>query len=74
MSGGSACLILIVPVRAANLHFQGVDVPAGSHSMVIAYEPFSFRAGFFVTLLTIMLIGIGVAGTRPGALHGNGGN
>ncbi len=43
-----------VPIYRANLAFRAVEVPAGIHRLVMAYEPASFRWGLAVTGATVV--------------------
>jgi hypothetical protein len=43
------------PARA-NYAFRAVQVPAGTSRLQLAYEPFSFRIGVYMTLFTVMAL------------------
>lgn len=36
--------------------FRSVPVPAGKHHLVFLFQPFTFKLGFYITLLSILLI------------------
>ena len=41
-------------IRRADLLFRAVRLPAGSHHVILSYEPWSLRVGMAVTLLTVL--------------------
>ncbi len=45
------------PVLRANYVFRGVVVPAGAHRVVFTYEPDDLRTGFYLSLVTLLLLG-----------------
>ncbi len=56
-------------IYVADHAFRAVVVPAGTHQIEFAYEPFSFRVGAAVSLSTLVVLMVGlllaVAGPRP---------
>lgn len=44
-----------VPIHRANGCMRAAPVPAGQHTLRFRYEPFSFRAGLFLTLTALLL-------------------
>ena len=53
------------PVYAANLLFRAVEVPAGTHRVVMYFQSDQFRLGMLVTLLVLAaLAGVWVAAVR----------
>lgn len=44
------------PVLRANVLFRAVEVPAGTHQVLIQYQPLSFYLGFTGTLVTILCL------------------
>lgn len=47
-----------VPIERVNFLMRGVRLPAGTHRVVMRYEPASYRAGLLVSLLAL----VGLAG------------
>jgi len=43
----------VVPLWRANYAFQAVEVPAGEHEVILAYQDKALLAGFVVSLLTV---------------------
>jgi hypothetical protein len=53
-----------VPVLRANYAFRAVPVPAGTHEVVIRYQPDALRGAALASgALLVLLVGVGVAGT-----------
>ena len=46
---------------AANELIRGIPVPAGQHTLEFVYEPGSVRAGFRITLLSVLIL-LGLSG------------
>jgi hypothetical protein len=44
-----------VPVLDANYAFSGIPVPAGSHEVRFIFDPWSFKAGVAITILSIVM-------------------
>lgn len=42
-----------VPIRAANLAFRAISVPAGPHTITFVYRPLSFRLGLIISAATL---------------------
>ena len=42
-----------VPISNVNINSIGIQVPSGKHKIELYYDPFSFKLGLFVTLLTM---------------------
>lgn len=56
-----------VPILPANGAFQAVPAPAGSHTVMLAYRPVSFRIGAGLSLATLLgLAGLALARRRRG--------
>ncbi|HUQ63938.1 MAG TPA: YfhO family protein [Acidimicrobiales bacterium] len=54
-----------VPVRAADILFQSIDVPAGSHQVTLRYEPASVKYGLVATALGLLLtVGLSALAVR----------
>lgn len=47
-----------VPIVRCNGLFRGVPTPAGEHSIVFAYRPWSFRIGLLVSLGTVVVLAL----------------
>jgi hypothetical protein len=47
-----------VPLYNANFLFRAVPVPAGSHQVVLVYQPFSFYLGVLISLGTWAWLGV----------------
>jgi hypothetical protein len=43
-----------VPIRVANTLFRAIEIPSGTHTLVIEYRPRSFAAGAGISLLTVV--------------------
>jgi hypothetical protein len=43
-------------IRRANLFFRAVPVPAGNHMVEFRYEPWSFKIGQIVSLVTVLFV------------------
>jgi hypothetical protein len=56
-------------VERVDYLIRGVPVPAGAHTVVFTYEPLSFRAGWIVSLLALLVIlaAAGIGWRRRGA-------
>jgi len=50
-----------VPVHRVNYLLRGVQVPAGSHELVMSFEPASYQIGYLVTLLSTLFAYGGLA-------------
>ncbi|MDZ4225564.1 MAG: YfhO family protein, partial [Candidatus Andersenbacteria bacterium] len=59
-----------VPIKRVDSLFRGVEVPAGSHSVVLQYKPSWLKVAFVVTVLAlsciVMLIYVGLKGFAVG--------
>lgn len=56
-------------IRRADLLFRAVRVPAGTHHVVLSYEPWSLRVGAAVSLLTALAAGLTLIGAIEKALR-----
>ena len=55
-----------VPVYRANHAFRAVALPAGAREAVFAFEPRSYRIGWWVSCGALVLLAVaGVAARRP---------
>jgi hypothetical protein len=56
-----------VPLWRANQAFQAIEIPAGNHTVVLAYQDRSFRVGVAVSALTVLvgLAGFVISRRRP---------
>jgi hypothetical protein len=54
-----------VPLWRANHAYQALAVPAGRHQVTLIYKDLAFRAGAFVSALTLLVCLINLACVRP---------
>jgi hypothetical protein len=47
-----------VPVTRANYAFPAIFIPSGPHHVRFSFEPWTFKAGLSVTILTLVLFGV----------------
>jgi hypothetical protein len=52
------------PVRRADFLLRGVPVPAGAHRVEFSYEPASWRAGWIISLVTLLGLLAAIAAGR----------
>lgn len=53
------------PVLRAYTALRAIPVPAGAHTVVLRYEPFSVRFGLILSGMSVMLVGVGSLQRRP---------
>lgn len=62
-----------IRLSTVNYAFRAMRVPSGNHRITLAYRPFSFRLGLYLTLVAVLLlIGLLVAGIRLFRVKGRG--
>ena len=54
-----------VPILPADLAMRGVDVPAGRHTVVMSYEPSSWRHGLEGAAITLLAFVVGMFAVPP---------
>ena len=50
-----------VPIHRVNFLLRGIEVPTGSHELVMRFEPASYRIGYLVSLLSTLFAYGGLA-------------
>jgi hypothetical protein len=53
-----------VPIAPADILFRGVEWPGGTHRLVFRYEPASFRLGWFLSLVGMVMVVMGASRVR----------